>query len=177
MHKLKQNWLFLQLWNLVSNKVLILDIRQWNHRIFYKLMNLVIPNLELKLNKVDRSQSVSWNKISWIIYKQSRTRLLLTSARISFSPPFNEHALPRTCMRSLHRPCLGTLTVHGVGSALPSLVKTTIVIELADGDWRGNERYMKGSKVTETLRHTGQTKVDLYWPCQVFIIQKDKIVI
>lgn len=25
---------------------------------------------------------------------------------------------------------------------------------------------MKGSNVMETLLHTGQTNVDLYWPCE-----------
>lgn len=56
------------------------------------------------------------------------------------------------------------------GKALPSEVKTVIVIFLVLVNWRGRERYMKGSKVTETLSHTGQTKVDLYCPCE-FVTQ------
>lgn len=55
--------------------------------------------------------------------------------------------------------------MQGVGNVLPSLVKTITVMDRVWADCRGNERYMNGSKVTETLSHTGQTRVDLNWPC------------
>ena len=80
-------------------------------------------------------------------------------------------------IRSLHRPCLGTFTVNGVGNALPSLEKTTMVMVRAEADCRGKERYMNGSKVTETFPHTGQTRVDLYWPCQIFITETYKLMV
>lgn len=51
------------------------------------------------------------------------------------------------------------------GRALPSQVKTVTVIVRVMVCWRGRERYMNGSNVTETLLHTGHTNVDLYWPC------------
>lgn len=51
------------------------------------------------------------------------------------------------------------------GVVLPSQEKTVTVIDRVVVDWSGKERYMKGSKVTETLLHTGQTNVDLYCPC------------
>lgn len=41
-----------------------------------------------------------------------------------------------------------------------------IVREVVDG--RGSDRYMNGSNVTETFLHCGQTKVDLYWPCNEY---------
>lgn len=52
--------------------------------------------------------------------------------------------------------------VHVDGRALPSQVKIVIVIDRVVANCRGKERYMKGSNVTETLLHTGQTSVDLY---------------
>lgn len=93
--------------------------------------------------------------------------MLQTSANRSFSLCFNEQVPLSACIRSLHRPCFGTVTVKVDGSLLPSLLKTVTVIVRVVVDWSGNERYMKGSKVTETLLHTGQTKVDLYWPCKI----------
>jgi hypothetical protein len=70
----------------------------------------------------------------------------------------------RAWIRSLHLPCLGTLTVYGVGGALPSQVKTTMVMLRVEVNCRGKERYMNGSNVTETFPQIGQTKVDLYCP-------------
>ena len=32
----------------------------------------------------------------------------------------------------------------------------------------GNDKYINGSKVIEILPHSGQTNVDLYWPCILF---------
>lgn len=72
----------------------------------------------------------------------------------------------RTWIKSLQRPCFGTVTVQVDGTALPSLLKTVTVIVRVVVAWSGKERYIKGSNVTETLLHTGQTKVDLYWPFQ-----------
>lgn len=54
--------------------------------------------------------------------------------------------------------------MQAYGNALPSHVKTVTVIVRVVVDWSGSERYMKGSNVTDTLLHTGQTKVDLYCP-------------
>lgn len=88
--------------------------------------------------------------------------ILHTSASKSFSPNFKEQALLNAWIRSLHRPCLGTLTVHAIGSPLPSLLKTVTVMVRVVADCRGKERYMNGSKVTETFPHAGQTRVDLY---------------
>lgn len=90
--------------------------------------------------------------------------MLHTSTSTILSLCFNEHALLSPCIRSLHRPCLGTVTVHGDGRVEPSQLKTVTVMVLLVVDWRGRERYMKGSNVTETLLQTGQTKVDLYCP-------------
>lgn len=90
-----------------------------------------------------------------------------TSVSKSFSLCFKEQALLTACIKSLQRPCFGTVTVQAAGSALPSQVKTVTVIVRVLVDWSGKERYMKGSNVTEILLHTGQTKVDLYWPCQM----------
>lgn len=75
-------------------------------------------------------------------------------------------------MRSLHRPCLGTVTVQGDGRAAPSQANTVTVMVLLVVDWSGSERYIKGSNVTETLLQTGQTKVDLYCPYEVKNYQK-----
>lgn len=90
-----------------------------------------------------------------------------TSTSTSFSLGFKEQALLRAWTKSLQRPCLGTVTVQTDGKALPSQVKTVTVIVRVLVDWSGSERYMNGSNVTETLLHTGQTKVDLYWPCRM----------
>lgn len=87
-----------------------------------------------------------------------------TSTSNSFSLGFNEQALLSACIRSLHRPCLVTVTVHGDGRVVPSQLKTVTVMVLLVVDWRGRERYIKGSNVTETLLQTGHTKVDLYCP-------------
>lgn len=92
--------------------------------------------------------------------------MLQTSTSKSFSLCFTELALLSIWIKSLQRPCLGTVTVQADGNALPSQVKTVTVIVLVVVDWSGNERYIKGSKVTETLLQMGQTKVDLYWPCK-----------
>ncbi len=54
--------------------------------------------------------------------------------------------------------------MQAYGRALPSQVKTVTVIVRVMVGWSGKERYMNGSNVTETLLHTGQTNVDLYWP-------------
>lgn len=67
-------------------------------------------------------------------------------------------------MRSLYLPCFGTVTVHENGRVLPSEAKIVTVIDRVIVEWRGKERYMNGSNVTETLLHTGQAKVDLYCP-------------
>lgn len=104
----------------------------------------------------------------------TQCQILQTSASKSFSPYFKEHALLNAWIRSLQRPCLGTFTVHAVGNPLPSLSKTVTVMLRVVADCRGKERYMKGSKVTETFPHAGQTKVDLYWPCQICITQIHK---
>lgn len=92
---------------------------------------------------------------------------LQTSTSKSFSFCFKEHALLSARIKSLKRPCLGTVTVQTDGKALPSQVKTVIVIVRVMVSWSGKERYMKGSNVMETLLHTGQTNVDLNWPCQM----------
>lgn len=60
--------------------------------------------------------------------------------------------------------------MQAAGSALPSQVKTVTVIVRVEVDWRGRERYIKGSNVTDILSHAGQTSVDLYWPCKSQII-------
>lgn len=52
-------------------------------------------------------------------------------------------------------------------------MKTVTVIVRVVVAWSGKERYMKGSNVTETLLHTGQTKVDLYWPLKTEITDKN----
>lgn len=91
-----------------------------------------------------------------------------TSASRSFSPFFKEQALLKAWIKSRHRPCFGTFTVQVVGRALPSLVKTMTVIVRVEADCKGNERYINGSKVTETFPQTGQTRVDLYCPCQIY---------
>lgn len=88
--------------------------------------------------------------------------MLQTSASLSSSLCFKEQTLLSTWIKSLQRPCFGTVIVKVDGNALPSQVKTVIVIERVMVAWSGKERYMKGSNVTETLLHTGQTKVDLY---------------
>lgn len=93
--------------------------------------------------------------------------MCFTSASKSFSLCFKEQALLSAWIKSLLRPCFGTVTVQAAGSELPSQVKTVSVIVRVVVDWRGKERYMKGSNVTDTLLHTGQTRVDLYWPCQM----------
>lgn len=72
-------------------------------------------------------------------------------------------------IRSLHLPCLGTFTVYGVGGVLPSKVKTITVMLRVDVNCRGKERYMNGSKVTETFPQAGHTKVDLYCPWKITI--------
>jgi len=72
--------------------------------------------------------------------------------------------VPRACNRSLHLPCFGTFTVNGVGGTLPSQENTTAVTLRVEANCKGKERYMNGSKVTETFPQTGQTKVDLYCP-------------
>lgn len=55
--------------------------------------------------------------------------------------------------------------VYDDGSALPSVVTTVKVIVRIDVDGKGSDKYINGSKVTDTLLQTGQTKVDRYWPC------------
>lgn len=95
-----------------------------------------------------------------------------TSTSNSLSLCFNEQALLSAWIRSLQRPCLGTVTVQGDGSVVPSKVKTVTVMVLLVVDWSGKERYMKGSNVTETLLQTGQTKVDLYCPYDMENYQK-----
>jgi hypothetical protein len=54
--------------------------------------------------------------------------------------------------------------VNGVGGTLPSQENTTAVTLRVEANCKGKERYMNGSKVTETFPQTGQTKVDLYCP-------------
>lgn len=97
----------------------------------------------------------------------SESSQLQTSTSKSFSLCFKEHALLSARIKSLQRPCLGTVTVQADGKALPSQVKTVTVMVRVMVSWSGNERYMKGSNVMETLLHTGQTNVDLNWPCQM----------
>ena len=70
-------------------------------------------------------------------------------------------------IKSRQRPCFGTVTVQAVGKAVPSQVKTVTVIVRVVVDCSGKERYMKGSNVTEILLQSGQTRVDLYWPCKM----------
>lgn len=52
--------------------------------------------------------------------------------------------------------------VYDDGSALPSVVTTVKVIVRIDVDGKGSDKYINGSKVTDTLLQTGQTKVDRY---------------
>lgn len=100
------------------------------------------------------------------------TSLVHTSTSTSLSLCFNEQALLSACMRSLHRPCLGTVTVQENGREAPSQAKTVTVMVLLVVGWSGRERYIKGSNVTETLLQTGQTKVDLYCPYEMKNYQK-----
>lgn len=93
-------------------------------------------------------------------------RLFHTSVTKSFSSFCNWQAFPTIETRSLHLFCFGTKIVWSVGGALPSPLNTLRVNEGFIDDDSGKERYMKGSKVTETLAHTGHTRVDLYWPYQ-----------
>lgn len=80
-------------------------------------------------------------------------------------------------IKSLQRPCFGTVMVQAFGSALPSQVKTVTAIVRVVVDWSGKERYMKGSNVTEILLQAGQTRVDLYWPCKMQYKQKHKLTV
>jgi hypothetical protein len=59
--------------------------------------------------------------------------------------------------------------VNCVGATLPSQEKITAVMLRVEANCKGKERYMNGSKVTETFPQTGQTKVDLYWPWKMII--------
>lgn len=77
----------------------------------------------------------------------------------------NEQEMLTACIRSLHFPNLGTFIVYEEGAELPSALKTVIVIVRVGDDGRGRDKYIKGSNVTESLLQTGQTNVDLYWPC------------
>jgi hypothetical protein len=45
---------------------------------------------------------------------------------------------------------------------MPEKMRTVMLLE--EADWRGKERYMNGSKVTDTFSHTGHTSVDLNCP-------------
>lgn len=60
--------------------------------------------------------------------------------------------------------------VYEEGKELPLALKTVIVIVRIADDGRGSDKYIKGSNVMETLLQTGQTNVDLYWPCIIQII-------
>lgn len=93
--------------------------------------------------------------------------MFFTSASKSVSLCFKEQALQSAWIKSLQRPCFGTVTVQAAGSALPSQLKTVTIIVRVVVDRSGNDRYMNGSNVIDILLHTGQTKVDLYWPCQI----------
>jgi hypothetical protein len=55
--------------------------------------------------------------------------MLLTSASLRSSLFFKEQALLSALIKSLHRPCFGTVTVQENGRALPSQVKIVTVIE------------------------------------------------
>ena len=56
--------------------------------------------------------------------------------------------------------------VYGDGWWLPLVFTTVKVIVRIVVEGNGSDKYMNGSKVTETFLQIGQTKVDLYWPCQ-----------
>lgn len=60
--------------------------------------------------------------------------------------------------------------VYGDGREFPSVFKTVKVIVRIVVEGNGSDKYIKGSNVTETFLQTGQTSVDLYWPCRKIII-------
>jgi hypothetical protein len=70
--------------------------------------------------------------------------------------------LLNTFTRVLVSPDFGTLTVYEDGPAVPSELKTVMVIVLIVVEGRGKERYINGSNVTDTFLQMGQTSVDLY---------------
>lgn len=72
-----------------------------------------------------------------------------------------EHAALSAWIRSSNFPFFGTEMVYGVGLALPLRLTTVIVIVRVVVEGNGSDRYINGSKVTETFLHNGQTNVDL----------------
>jgi hypothetical protein len=51
-----------------------------------------------------------------------------------------------------------------MGREAPVPLNTVTVIIRVTVEGNGSDKYMNGSKVTEILLHSGQTKVDLYCP-------------
>lgn len=92
----------------------------------------------------------------------SDTLLSYTSATNSVSSICKEHAVVKALIRSSHFPYLGTETVTTIGMVLPSVFITVMFIVRIVVEGKGSDRYMNGSKVTETFLQTGQTNVDLY---------------
>lgn len=70
----------------------------------------------------------------------------------------------KASIRSLNLPLLGTVTVNVHGNVLPSVPKTVKVIVRVVVGGNGNERYINGSNVIDTLLQTEQTNVDRYCP-------------
>lgn len=57
--------------------------------------------------------------------------------------------------------------VYGNGKLFPYVLTTVKVRVRIVVEGNGSDKYMNGSNVTETFLQTGQTKVDLYWPCKM----------
>lgn len=89
-----------------------------------------------------------------------------TSATKRRSSSLSEQALLNALMSVLKSPDFGILTVYGDGPIEPSVLKTVTVIVLIVVEGRGKDKYINGSNVMDTFLQSGQTNVDLYWPCQ-----------
>ena len=78
-------------------------------------------------------------------------------------------------IRSLSLPHFGTVTVHGYGKVVPSVLKTVTVIVRIVVEGSGSDRYMNGSNVTDTFLQTGQTNIDRNWPYKISKKKKNGI--
>lgn len=105
---------------------------------------------------------IKWN--SSLIPKHNQATH--TSANSSVSSSCKEHETLTARTRSSHFPNLGTVTVTGMGIQLPSVLKTVKVIVRIVVEGSGNDKYIKGSKVVDTLLQIGHTNFDRNWPCK-----------
>jgi len=83
-----------------------------------------------------------------------------TSATKRVSSSLREQEAAKAPIRSLSVPLFGTVTVIAEGNVTPSVLMTVTVIVRVVVEGNGRDRYIKGSKVIETLLQKGQINVD-----------------